>query len=493
MNRSHQLSCCVLACFTLAMTGCSPLSARSGIRPLHRALSPRTIASLDSLVVAGGRTAHVGVAVCAVSDSTRWLYLHDGDRLFTPASNAKLLTAVAALDLLGANRRFSTDLRMRGILRDSVLHGNLFLVAGGAPDLSTGDIARLAARVRSLGVTNISGNLVLDASLFDSVAFGPGWMWDEGPYAFNAPINAFMLNGNTLEVAVRPGRSSGDTVSVSVSPPTGACPVSISAVTCTTTTECPRLQIRRDNTTLTVTGTMRPRAKPVIRWRTVPDPVEYAGRTLHSELLKAGIGIEGTLQRGTCPDSGVRTIARMRSATVDVLVRNFLKSSTNIIGETLVKQCGVQSDGQGTWESGLCAIRRSLAERRGLDSTEYRLADGSGLSRYTLVSPRQIARLLAVTAGDFRTGPELMSALPIAGTDGTLRWRMRGMRGEVRAKTGTMSGVSSLSGYLRTEKGDILAFSVLVNGFLGPAREFREMQDELIGVLRRDMATVHVP
>lgn len=475
------------------LSGCAPRVPAPSTSPAHAPSREQpVIASIDAVLSRPELApTHVGLAVWSL-DRKAWLIDRNADKLFVPASNAKLLVAVAALRTFGPATRFRTsvltDAAQNGAAGDSVLTGNLYLVGGGNPDLSTGDVVELAERLRALGIRRVRGNLVLDASHFDSVAYGPGWMWDEGPYAYNAPVSAFMLNGNTVRLTIRPGKAVGDTVRVSISPPTASpLPVVRATTRSDTTSGSPLSVLRQGNPPVTaIEGSMQSRSGPVVVTCAIPDPVPYAASVFSGALGAAGIVLEGSSASGAAPDSGVQVLAAVSSAPTDVLVRRFLKESDNLLGEALVKQLGRAANGEGSWRSGLAAIRRCLAEFAGVDSTTYRLADGSGLSRYTEVSPRMIVQVMARACDEFTVAPEFLSALAVGGIDGTLARRLTDtdVAGYVRGKTGTMSGVGSLSGVVVTRDGERLAFALLMNGFVGPSAQLRRAQDDVVRALR---------
>ena len=482
-RRSVGATCSVALSLALLIAACAPRIRPS---PEHIPPSAHRLAQAIEAILARPELAptHVGLAVWSL-DRREWLYLREADKLFVPASNAKVLVAAAALYALGPSAVFTTTLAADTAQSDTLLPGNLYLVGGGNPDLSTGDLACLAERLRALGIRRVRGRLVLDASRFDSTAFGPGWMWDEGPYAYNAPVNAFMLNGNTVRLTIRPGKAIGDTVRAEVSPPGAGMSLVVSATTRSDTMSGPPLAVERPGAAFLVRGTMPQSSQPAVLVRTVPDPVAYAGSVFADALRSAGIAVDSGLTVGASPANGT-ILGVAASAPVDVLVRRFLKESDNLIGETLVKQLGVAAGAQGSWADGLSAVRRSLAAFAGLDSTSYRLADGSGLSRYTQVSPRMMVRVIAAAADEFAIAPEFLSALAVGGVDGTLAQRLAdpGVAGYVRGKSGTMSGVSTLSGVVLASGGERLAFCLMMNGYVGPAANLRQAQDEVVAVLR---------
>jgi D-alanyl-D-alanine carboxypeptidase/D-alanyl-D-alanine-endopeptidase (penicillin-binding protein 4) len=248
------------------------------------------------------------------------------------------------------------------------------------------------------------------------------------------------------------------------------------------------IDIRREETPAGdryyVTGSLPP-SSGERKWRcTVSHPGLYAG-TLFKELLaQYGVQVTTKVAEGPVPPDAV-LISRFESRPLGSIIRSFLKDSDNLYGECLLKALGASTGTPpGSAEKGIAAIAAVLANL-GIPERSYRLADGSGLSTYNLLSPAIITRLLAAAYNEFAFFPELLDALSVSGTDGTLRNRFREspLSRLVRAKTGSMSGVSCISGYLKTRRGNLLAVSILMNGCNGPAKPFQNAQDEILKTL----------
>ncbi|HPU85110.1 MAG TPA: D-alanyl-D-alanine carboxypeptidase/D-alanyl-D-alanine-endopeptidase [Candidatus Latescibacteria bacterium] len=444
-------------------------------------------ASLDTIAQRRAlASAQVGIAVWSF-DRREWVYEKNADRLFVPASNAKVLIGAAALHTLGPAKTFSTTLTADRvpIPGDSVLTGNIYLYGGGNPDLVTGDLVGFAETLRASGIRRIRGSVVVDASHFDSENYALGWSWEDRPYPYCPPISAFLLNGNVVQVTVRPGSAPGRPVHVTLLPRDAGVPVSVAARTGGEHNTSSRIRVERSNSGIVVKGTMGGRAEPITVWRTVPDPVRYAGSVFMGALQDAGITVERGMSIGTSPRN-LPVLARVYSDPVDVILRRYLKRSDNLLGETLVKQMGVAASGRGTWEDGLSAVRRALREIAGLDSNAYRLADGSGLSRLNEISPRMLVQVITSASSSFSLAPEFLSALSTAGVDGTLSRRMTEdeTRAYLRGKTGTLSGVSSLSGVVESRSGERFACAIMMNGTSPSAQTMRQAQDDVVRVLR---------
>lgn len=474
-----------LAFVAVLVVACAPSATRSDAAP-RAELATAIARHLSDPALAGS-----GAGVLVVSlDRGDTLFAREIDRLYTPGSNLKLFTAAAALARLGPDYRFRTPLLATGQLDGDTLRGDLVLVGRGDPDLVTADLAVLVDTLVSRGVRVITGDLRADASWFDAVEWGTGWMWDDGPYWYWPYVSALTLNDNTVSVTVRP-TAFGDTVAVVLDPPTRYVEVRVTARTTAPGTE-PDLEIDRHWTpkenVIDVLGTLPAGGDSVVALRTVEDPALYAATVLGELLAARGVTVLGTVRHGPLMGAAAATVARHGSDSLAVSLRNFLKASDNLTGEQLVKQLGAESAGPpGSYETGLAAVLAYLAREVGIDTLALRIADGSGVSRYNLVTARQIVQLLAHMAGQKKLGPLYATALPIAAVDGTLEERMAGTpaAARARAKTGSLEGVTALSGYVPSSTGERLAFGILMEFFVGPAASRRAVQDSIVATLSR--------
>lgn len=466
----------------LLVPGCTP-------RPLRGAGRPSLVEAV-ARALADPSLAHSGVALLVVSlDRGDTLFAREEDRLYTPASNRKLFTAASALHWLGPEHRFLTTLVTTGPLMADTLRGDLVLVGRGDPDLVTADLAALADTLAARGARVVTGDVRADDSWFDDVEWGAGWMWDDGPYWEWPYVTALTLEDNVVTITARPGPEVGSAVAVGVDPPTGYVTVNVSATTGppgeTSDLVVDRHWDPRENV-IDVTGTLALDAEPVIARRTVEDPALYAATVLLELLEARGVEVLGVARHDPVEETDADTIAAHTSDPLAVSIRNFLKVSDNLTGELLVKAVGASVAGPpGTYEKGLAAEREFLASEVGIDTTAQRLADGSGVSRYNLVTARQIVGLLDYMASRVDLFPAYFEALPVAGVDGTLEDRMRGTsaEGRARAKTGTLNGVTALSGYVPSADGERLAFSMIIEFYAGSTAPRRAVQDSIVAAL----------
>ncbi|WP_370023037.1 D-alanyl-D-alanine carboxypeptidase/D-alanyl-D-alanine-endopeptidase [Planotetraspora sp. GP83] len=415
--------------------------------------------------------ARVGVVVKSAATGED-LYAVDADKLFTPASNNKLLTSAAAVETLGPDHRFRTQVlatSRSGARSGARVTGDLVLKGTGDPTMLAADYDALAAKVAAEGITVVRGRLVADDTWFDDVRLGADWTWDDEPYNYAGQISALTASPDTdydagsVKVTVTPGDTQGGRAEVSVTPETDYVKIVNRAVTGTSTD----VKVNREHgtNTIVVTGTVADRHD---EWMSVWDPTLYAASLFRERLANHGVRVLGPTVRGAAPE-GATALATHESIPLSRLLVPFMKLSNNMHAEILTKTMGRKVSGQGTWAAGL-AVTEAFARANGVDT--LRLRDGSGLSRADGLTPAGLTSLLVALRSKpwFRTW---YGSLPVAGdpdriTGGTLRSRMRDTpaAGNVHAKTGTLTGVTALSGYVRSADGEPLVFSILANNFL---------------------------
>jgi D-alanyl-D-alanine carboxypeptidase/D-alanyl-D-alanine-endopeptidase (penicillin-binding protein 4) len=432
-------------------------------------------ADLDAILAAPGlEGADVGLVVRTLDGRT--VYTRDAERRQQPASNAKLVTSAAALEVLGPDYRFDTTVHAAGRRVGPVLDGDLYLKGTGDPTVLAADYDTLAKGVADAGVRFVRGGLVADDTWFDDVRLGVSWAWDDEPYYYSAQVSALTAAPDTdydagsIIVRVAPG--TGGRAVVTTEPPTGYVKVVNTAVTgpagSPDTISVDRVH---GTNTFTVTGSIPAGGAPTSEWMAVWEPTGYAAALFRAALGRHGVRVLGPTTRGATP-VGAPVVAQRQSMPLRELQVPFMKLSNNLHAEILVKAMGRKVSGAGTWGAGTAAVAAQLRSL-GVDPARLSLRDGSGLSRMDQISPAQLATLLTAV----RSRPwfaDWYQALPIAGkadrmVGGTLRNRMRGTtaEGDVHAKTGSLTGVSGLSGYVTTDGGEQWVFSMITNNSIG--------------------------
>ncbi len=475
----------------LIMVACKTTSEYERPKPVPPVAGNSLVNQIDSWIATEGQNAHIGVLISSVQ-SGQVIYAHDADRLYTPASTLKLVTAAAALQNLGPGFRYTTKLATQGFNRKKHIVQDLFLIGQGDPTLTDMDLATLAHELLQLGVKNIEGDIVIDASVFDDVYYGNGWMWDDASHGFSAPISGVNVNQNRFVVRVNPGNRVGEKVQAIFEPYSNFIRLDVKAKTSqnlndlrVTTAEQQGL-IKHD--AIDISGELPVDAAPVYKTFAVSNPNLFAGHILQEKLKAAGIRFNGNIRVEKTPQQTVRLTEHVSRQMSEMLI-DFMKASNNHGMECLLKTMGAKTGPlPGTFDGGLEAVQSFLRNNAGVSLKHASVADGSGASRYSLMSPTQMVKLLLYAWNDFHIAPEFIASLPLAGLDGTLatRFSQEDMRGKIRAKTGSLSGVSSLAGYLTTPGGDILAFAIMVNGFTGAKSPYLALQEKILALLVED-------
>jgi D-alanyl-D-alanine carboxypeptidase/D-alanyl-D-alanine-endopeptidase (penicillin-binding protein 4) len=429
--------------------------------------------------------ARAGIKVIS-SDSKEVLYERDSKLLMRPASNMKLLTSSTALHVLGKDYRFRTSVYADTAMIDGTIDGNIYIKGYGNPDLVTADLDTLVAQVRLLGVKRITGGVLADVTFFDDLYWGYGWNWDDEPSSYAAFITPLSVNDNCVTVTVSPGRLRGDSVEVTIDPPTSYVSivnngktVSDSVIHRLTVT---RLFKERSNAIL-IEGEMLPGARPIERQLSVWKPELYTATLFTEALQRNGISVAKTPLLGQVPLRGHEIAVHLQR--IDSTIINMNKVSDNLTAEMLLKTLdAVSNNVPGSSEGGTFVVNKFLSTM-GIDTMKYRITDGSGLSYHNLITAEMIVQLLEGMQHQTDVFPLFYQSLPIAGVDGTIRNRMKKTpaEGNLRAKTGTISGVSSLSGYVQTLDGERLIFSMSMQNYIYPARYYQRAQDKIGAIL----------
>jgi len=446
-------------------------------KPLSGLLAQRLDAALARPGLRGARIA----ALVVDREDGRVLYARDPDRALVPASNLKLLTALAALSAFGPAHRFTTEILTDAELGAEGVVERLYVRGGGDPALTSEDLWRLAADLRCLGLSRVRDAIVLDASYFDDEHWHPSW-GRVSARAYHAPVSALSVNYGAFAVRAVAGAAPGDPVRVALDPPVPFLRLANRAQTGPATASS-SLSVERSAAgafeQVIVSGQMRAGSEPKVHHRSVLDPVAYAGAVLRMQLEANGIAVQGDVRQGPVPAAAVSLLS-FEGKPLAEIVRLFLKYSNNVIAESLVKALGARAGpGPGSWKAGIAAMRREL-EGLGLALDPISFFDGSGLSYANRVPPRSLVEALLLAHRSFRFGPEFVAALPIAAADGTLEERAERAAFGVRAKTGLLTRVTGLSGYARLADGRVAVFSVLANGYRGGAQEALDAVDGFV-------------
>ena len=433
------------------------------------------------------------------------VYARNARKSFMPASNMKLYTTSAALDQLGDDFRYRTQVYVSGTVQDSILEGSLIVKGSGDPSIggrfSEGDLTLTfrtwADSLLRAGIRHIRGDIIGDDDCFDDEPFGVGWSWDDLPYWYAAELGGLVFNDNCVDIEIK-GTQPGQPAEVAWYPSqTDYVQFTNATLTISPDSSIDEGYARAQGSHHIRLSSHVPAGKTDKESLTVPNPTLYFTHVLRQTLIRAGITIEGRAvdidDLSFKPDYDAGTLHRIAthsSPPLSEIVQVINKKSHNLYADQLLKTLALEVMGDsleaGTHEAGIEAAMFTFAAAQ-IDTSRIRMIDGSGLSYMNMVTPEMTTRLLRYMwrHPNVKVKDAFVASLPIGGVDGSLEYRFRRgpARRNVRAKTGFITGARTLSGYVDTRSGDTLAFSVMCNHYTIPTREINELQDELINLL----------
>jgi D-alanyl-D-alanine carboxypeptidase/D-alanyl-D-alanine-endopeptidase (penicillin-binding protein 4) len=406
------------------------------------------------------------------------------DKTFLPASVLKVVTTSAALEKLGPDFKYHTGVYTNGTVdQDGSVSGDLILVGRGDPNLMDpyGELfeepalQELAEKLQATGVKEINGDLIGDDSYFDHTSRGNGWSDQDLRTIYGAPINALSINNNVFWVVARPTKLRKK-VSVSIEPQTSYFNIRNLGTTGGRRSKSTlSARLIPGTKTIVVSGVLRS-TQTHSQYFLLGKPSEVTATMFKEELERHGITVQGRIRTIHFGDvskderQSWNLLAERESPPLYRAMQIINKHSQNLHAEMLLRTLGAEFKGEGTNEAGLQVVKEFLVEA-GIDSEKIRLNDGCGLSRENLITPRFQTSLLQFLSK--RPYFDLfLNTLAISGTDGTLRNRLSSseVRGSIHAKTGTLNGVTALSGYMTTKSGRNLVFSIFANRVNAAAR-----------------------
>lgn len=484
--RKRRLGACSLLLCLLLGVAAAAADARNAVE--QSAVPPVVVEAIDTALASpqlrGGIQA---VIVESLSDGAVW-YERNPDLLLIPASNQKLITTAAALALLGPEYRYRTSVvTATANLHDGTLRGDVYLKGSGDPFLDSGAVDELVKQMVRRGVRRIEGRIIGDGTSFPPPQYGYGWSWDDMSYYYSAPVSGLNLNRNVQQVTVSPGKRAGMKASVTITPrPSGIAVMNRtrtvakgSSSSLTVERVLGRDVVMVEGDVPLLEGSADARPIPV----TVERPALYAAEVLRQKLRAAGVVVSGKAAEGATPASASSVLASFESRPMSEIISLVNKPSDNLGAECLLRTIGLVRRGAGTVSAGREAVAEWL---RGIGAPEDGLIirDGSGLSRMNFVTAN-VLRILLRYMAKHEHRAYWYASLPVAGVDGTLRNRLRGTaaEGRVRAKTGYVSNVSSLSGYVRTKFGEEHLFVILMNNHACRNADATAIQDRIVRVL----------
>ena len=427
-----------------------------------------------------------GIVVHSLDRNAR-LFALNADHLLIPASVAKIVSTASAVDAVGWSHTFETTLRGTGPIENGALHGDLLVVGSGDPSIGGKggqDFSGWIQALTALGISRIEGRIVGDDDALEEPRPALAWAWDDLGYTSGALFGALNYGENRMSVLVSAGAMPGEPATLSVGADATHRPL-INRVTTGVSGSAPLVwaEQRPQETGLTIAGALPAGSPPARLLVSAGNPTAWFAGALRHALVAAGIQVVGPAvdidDAAPRPDRAAAALLyTFRSPPLSEIVQPMLKDSLNLYAEAVMR-LNVPPGVFPTNDAALAGLQQRFAAWGVAEEAQHQI-DGSGLSRRNLMAPEVVLAVLQRLHDPSGTSP-FMTALPVAGVDGSLAGRMRGTpaAGNLRAKTGTMSTVRSLAGYVTTVSGERLAFVILLNNFEGTAAQAIDAVDAI--------------
>lgn len=433
--------------------------------------------------------AYVGIIV-RDAESGKQLYARNAQKLFTPASGTKLFTASAALLALGPDFHFETTVKEKD--------DTLYFQFSGDPTLNSQNLNDLIVAAKTSDLSHIR-EVYMDDTRFQGLNYALGWDWNTTWWYYGAPITTVILNKNALSIRLLPTNGPNEKISAELkmkAPDTFVFPTlntDVSSVTNEEANQCTFMVDTDSENNIHLSGCWPVQKEETSIKIAVKNPILFAKQMILAFFktdpnLRRIIEIKTGVDTKKLPD--LKTIAVHRSKSLQELLTEVLQDSDNVCAESLTKTLGAEFAGEGTFNAGVRVIQKTLKDHLGLDFTKILMMDGSGLSRYNLISPYLFSELLYKMYHHKELCESFKNVLAVSGESGTLKCRMQPktekqpavkqeQQPKIYAKTGTLTGVSTLSGYIDTKRGRTLIFSIMINNAQSPSSDLKKFEDAL--------------
>lgn len=459
-----------------AVVLCSLLAARA-------ALGKDTVSSALAAKDLKGATVAFVVWDMATGQA---LYEQNIDRLMTPASNMKVVTAAAAMLRLGTEHQFTTAFHAGGWDASSGTASALYVSGNGDPtfsgeffDSNAAAADALAALLKRRGLNRLTGDIILDARAFSGPDYPEGWSKEDPGYCYGMKVGALSIAENCLNITASGSGKSGGAATLTLDPPVHSSLI-VNNVKIVSKGKSGIKVSQNGKGVITVSGQVRA-GTSASREYPVPHPDMLFGAALAGAMQRAGVGFQGRLVRASEWNGSAAQwpqIAAAGSPQLMHILGVMLKHSDNFVAEMMCRALGAAEGYGGTTTGGAKAITRAVMEAGFASPGTITVYDGSGLSRNNRITPRVLMQLYRAFYNSYM-GPGLMAALAEPGQPGTMKKRLTGAAGRIKAKTGALRGVCSLSGYFTRSNGSTGAFVMFMNGYSVHSNNIRAIQDKL--------------
>jgi D-alanyl-D-alanine carboxypeptidase/D-alanyl-D-alanine-endopeptidase (penicillin-binding protein 4) len=441
----------------------------------------------DTIIDKISPTTNIGIEVFDLNTGST-LYKRNENKNFIPASNMKLFSDAAALMVLGPDYRFKNQLSTSAAsIQNGVLKGPLYLHLSGDPSFNNTRLSTLLSHLKTWNIHKIQGDVIIDSTNANISPYAPGIAIKDMTYSYGAPIAPLVIDANRLLVTVNPADRADQLAIVEIEENHGDIVITNQVRTKASSKNCGVDFVMDQNNHLTVRGCVGIGQWAVQQKMAIRNPLIYAQSLIQQQLNKSNIVLDGKVILGKAPTHAM-LLASDSSKPIAQLMADTLKPSDNLYADSLFLHAAYKLQGStANWDQAQVLVKNFLEKQTGINLKQAALTDGSGLSRNDLLTPSQTVELLKFLFQRFPLTFEYIAALPVSGRDGTLQKRFKKplQQDMVRAKTGTMTGVISLSGYLYTANAHTLAFAIYINNPpktpLSISGRYRYLVDALCG------------
>lgn len=465
----------------LIMVGCSQHKMPPANYYIHRGWRYQIKSLVESYPQ---NKAHWGILVQELDGDT--LYSYNCDNLFVPASTLKLVTASAAWKMLGKEYRIPTFIGYDGFRNNHILFGNLIVTGTGDPTLDKRHwqdpeavFSAWADSLKRHGITEIRGDIIGNDDVFEEQRLGSGWAWDDISFPFSSEFGPLMANNSIAEITILPLEDQQQPLAFIDNLPFDYLQYE-DQVTIIDTIKS-RIHARRlpGSNTVRLYGNFNHDTDFVNKTITAQNPTLFYTNLLKASLEKSGITISGDARDIDELDEKPETIHEIFTAyspQLKYIISQFLKDSNNQAGEALLRHLAWKESGSGTFKEGRMIIDVIL-HNIGIGHLDYRFKDSCGLSRYNLISPSALNKVLIYMNSD----PDWINCFSVPGHNGTMEERLTEINADVYAKTGSMSNITCLSGYINKKRKKVI-FTIMTNNYLSPQKP-AEIIDRILEII----------
>lgn len=408
-------------------------------------------------------------------DKKQDLYTYNADKLMTPASNTKILTTFLALQKLGKDYSFITELATDGYheVSDKVFNiDNLYVNLSGDPTFTNKTLESLVKKLKEQGIKEIKNDVIIEKNFFDNIVYGPGWMWDDLSDCDDSPISPLYMDDNCLRVKIKEKKQSFD-----ITTPNHIT-VDTSELKISTKNQPDNIKVKNfdDGRTLYLAGNIGSDSTYEIE-QSITNHEKYFASVLY-DILQKEYNFTGKITISDVRNKETLTLVSNKSIPLKDILKKFDKESHNLTGELILKMTALSETGEGSTKKGTTVLKKELDKL--FPNSKFNIVDGSGLSRYNLITPNLLVSVLEYL---YKSPHKdiVFSAFPIGGVEGTLRNRLKNIKNyKVIAKSGSMTGVNCLSGYLTKKGKDTIAFSIMINNSNLSPQNLRDIQDKIV-------------